>query len=390
MKVVLKAVAALALLLLLVVVLAPPFNAERINAMNNVFPHPPHAVSDEAKQLHARLAVADWHADSLLWSRDLLEQSERGQVDLPRLRAGNVAVQVFDSVTRVPSKGTNLQDNPAVGDKIRLLAVADSWPLSTWFSRFARAEYQLSKLFDLEQRAPEQIKVVLTQADLNAVLAERAQGSQKLAAVMGTEGMHALDGKLENVQGLFDAGYRIAGLTHFFDNKVGGSLHGQSDEGLTEFGRAVVKEMDRLGMIVDVAHASYAMVEDVLALSPRPVVVSHTGVRGACDSHRNLPDTLMQKIAAAGGIIGVGFWDTATCGRTPEAIVDNIRYAIDLLGVERVSLGSDFDGSVDTPIDVSELVVLTDIMLKRGFSETEIAAVMGGNQIRFLQQWLPK
>jgi microsomal dipeptidase-like Zn-dependent dipeptidase len=390
MRILLKVLLAAALVFVLLVAFAPPFNAERINGMNNVFPHEPYAVSEKASALHATLNVADWHADSLLWSRDLLQRSEQGQVDLPRLREGNVAVQVFDSVTRVPSKGTNLEDNPAVGDKIRLLALADDWPLNTWFSRFARAEYQVGKLFDLERRAPEQIKVVLTQADLNTVLAERAQGSQKLAAVMGTEGMHALDGELANVQGLFDAGYRIAGLTHFFDNKMGGSLHGQSDEGLTEFGRAVIKEMDRLGMIVDVAHSSYAMVEDVLALSPRPVIVSHTGVRGACDSHRNFPDALMKRIAERGGLVAIGFWDTATCGRTAGAIVDNIRYAIDLLGVDHVSLGSDFDGSVDTPIDVSEMAALTHIMLERGFSETEIRAVMGGNQIRFLQQWLPQ
>ena len=390
MKLLFKMAAAVALLLLLFVAFAPALDAERINKMNNVYPHAPYAVSEQAKTLHASLVVADWHADSLMWSRDLLQRSDQGLVDLPRLREGNVAIQVFDAVTRVPSKGTGLEDNPAEGDQIRLLAFVDNWPLATWLSRYERAIYMVNKLFDLQRRAPEEIKVVLNQGDLKAVMAARAQGSQQLAAVMGAEGLHALDGKLENLQALFDAGYRVAGLTHFFDNKLGGSLHGQSDEGLSEFGRAAVKEMDRLGMIIDLAHASYAMVEDVLALSPRPVVVSHTGMRGICDSHRNFPDSLMQKIAERGGLIAVGFWDTATCGRTPEVIVENIRYAIDLLGLEHVSLGSDYDGSVDTPMDASQLVVLTDIMLKRGFTEAEIRAVMGGNQLRFLLQQLPQ
>lgn len=385
-----KLLLAIAALLLIKFTLLPPLDAERISKANQVFEHERYAISEQAQNLHRSLRIGDWHADSLLWARDLLQRSEQGQSDIPRLREGNVAIQVFDSVTRVPSKGTNLEDNPAEGDKIRQLALADNWPLKTWFSPYERAQYQIAKLFDLQARAPDQVKVILNQADLATVLSARAQGSTQLGAIMGTEGLHALDGQLENLEKLYNAGYRIAGLTHFFDNKIGGSLHGQSDGGLTEFGRAVIKEMDRLGMIIDVAHASYAMVEDVLALSPRPVIVSHTGVRGACDSHRNFPDSLMKSIADRGGMIGIGFWDTATCGRKPESIVANIRYAIDQFGLEHVGLGSDYDGSVATPFDVSELAVLTDIMLKQGFTEAEIRAVMGENQIRFLAAQLPQ
>lgn len=184
-------------------------------------------------------------------------------------------------------------------------------------------------------------------------------------------------------------GPRIVGLTQFFDNELGGSLHGVSGEGLTDFGRAVVRRADALGMIVDVAHASPRMVSDVLAQSDAPVILSHGGVRGMCDTPRNLPDALMREIARKGGLVGIGFRDAAVCDTTPAGIVKAIRYAIDLLGVEHVALGSDFDGAVTVRLDAGELAVLTHEMLEAGFSEKEIRLVMGGNVRRFLLEHLP-
>lgn len=356
---------------------------------NRVVPHDPYPIRAEVQALHDSLVVADWHADTLLWKRDLLTASERGHVDLPRLQRGGVAVQVFTSVTRVPSGGTHLQDNETKGDKLRTLARVDRWPEETRSSLLARAQYHAQRLHDVERRAPEQLRIVRTSADLQELLARRAQGSQTMAALLGTEGLHPLEGRLENVEALYDAGYRVMGLQHFFDNALGGSLHGVSDAGLTPFGREVVEELDRLHVIIDVAHSSEASVRDVLAQTSRPIIVSHTGMRGACDSHRNLPDALMQEIADRGGLVGIGFWEAATCGRTPEEIVDQLQYAIELLGVEHVSLGSDFDGTVTAPFDVSELPALTQAMVDRGFTESEIRAVMGENTVRFLTAHLP-
>ena len=143
-------------------------------------------------------------------------------------------------------------------------------------------------------------------------------------------------------------------------------------------------------MILDVAHSSEAVVRDALALTAAPVIVSHTGFRGHCDSPRNLPDALMKEIAARGGLIGVGFWDGAVCEASVEEIAEALVYAVDLIGAERVALGSDFDGATTVPFDASEAAVLTEALLKAGLDEAAIRAVMGENAIRFFSERLPE
>jgi len=179
-------------------------------------------------------------------------------------------------------------------------------------------------------------------------------------------------------------------LHHFFDNKLGGSLHGVSQAGLTEFGRQVVRELERLEIIIDVAHSSPAVVDDVLEMVSRPVVVSHTGVHGACQTGRNISDEQMQRIADKGGLICIGYWDAAVCDITPDGVIKSLRHAIDLVGVDHVALGSDYDGSTTVTFDTSELAVLTQKMIDHGFSDNEIAQVMGGNSARFLSTYLPE
>jgi len=203
------------------------------------------------------------------------------------------------------------------------------------------------------------------------------------------EGAHPLEGQLENLDRLHSKGLHFVGITHFFDNELGGSLHGESQAGLTGFGRAVVERANQLEMTIDIAHASPQVVEDILAISSRPVVLSHGGFKGICDTDRNLSDELMVKVAAAGGIVGVGYWDGAVCDASPAGIARAIRYGIDLLGIEHIALGSDFDGAVTTTFDTSELAVLTQTMLNDGFTEREIRAVMGENMQRFLLDQLP-
>lgn len=178
-------------------------------------------------------------------------------------------------------------------------------------------------------------------------------------------------------------------LQHFFDNKLGGSLHGTSGQGLTEFGRDVVKKINELNIILDVSHSSEQSVKDALALSTKPLVVSHTGLKGHCDTPRNISDQLMQKIAQKGGLIGIGYWDAAACDISPQNIAAAIRYGIQLVGADHIALGSDYDGSTTTAFDVSELSVLTHELLKAGTSEDDIRKVMGGNMAQFLLQNLP-
>ncbi|GAB3275408.1 dipeptidase [Parahaliea aestuarii] len=359
-------------------------------SMNIVLEHEPYAISEEARALHKTLVIGDWHADSTLWKRDLAERAERGQVDVPRLQAGNVALQMFTSVTRSPA-GQNYEENATdAADNITRLALAQAWPPATWSSLAERALYQGQKLHSLAQRVPEAFQLVQNRADLDKLMQRRQAGEPVVGGLLGTEGSHALDGDLANIQRLYDAGFRMMGLQHFFDNKLGGSLHGQSGAGLTAFGEQAVDTMQRLGIMVDVAHSSPQVVEDVLDRSTAPLVVSHTGFHGHCPGPRNISDALMQRIAAAGGIIGVGYWDGAVCEITPRSIVAAMRYGIDLVGVDHIALGSDFDGSVTTMFDTSELAVLTEEMLRAGFSEEEIRKVMGGNMLRFLRDNLPK
>lgn len=142
-------------------------------------------------------------------------------------------------------------------------------------------------------------------------------------------------------------------------------------------------------MVVDVAHASAATIDDVLAIATRPVVASHTGVRGTADNARNLSDAHLRGIAATGGVVGIGFWDTATGGDDVAAIARAIAYAVDIAGIEHVGLGSDFDGGVRVPIDATGLVQITDALLDLGFVDGAIARVMGGNAIRLLMETLP-
>jgi microsomal dipeptidase-like Zn-dependent dipeptidase len=148
--------------------------------------------------------------------------------------------------------------------------------------------------------------------------------------------------------------------------------------------------MEAHRMIVDLAHASAQTIQQVLAIATRPLVVSHTGVKGTCDNNRNLSDEQIRAVAAKGGLIGIGYWDTATCGSDARAIVKAMRYVSSRVGVEHVALGSDFDGAITAPFDVTGLAEITDALLEAGYSEGEIRMIMGENVLSFLQANLPE
>ena len=182
----------------------------------------------------------------------------------------------------------------------------------------------------------------------------------------------------------------MLGLAHFFDNAMCGSAHGQGMYGLTEKGREMIHRALARGMIIDLAHASPQTIDDVLAMVDRPVIASHGGVRGTCDTVRNLADKHIIGIAKSGGVIGIGLYKYATCGKTLDDAVRAMRYVADLVGVEHVALGSDFDGATTTVVDASGLVMLTQALMQAGFTEEEIAAIMGGNALRVFLKTLPE
>ncbi len=358
-------------------------------SFNKVLRKPPYTASARALDLHQKLIIADLHADSLLWDRDLLERGPRGQLDIPRLADGNVALQVFSLPTKSP-RGLNIESNDDKSDQIFWLAVVEHWPPATWNSLTQRALYQARRLHQFARGSQGGFVMIESSADLSSYLERRRLNGNLTAGLLAIEGAHALDGKLENLDVLYRAGYRMMSPSHFFDNDIGGSAAGVHKTGLTEKGREWVRQMEARHMIVDLAHASAKTIEDVLAIASRPVVVSHTGVKGTCDNNRNLSDDQIHAVAAKGGLIGIGYWDTATCGTDARAIVKAMRYVSDRVGVEHVALGSDFDGAVTTPFDTSGLVKITDAMLEAGYSEPEIRLIMGENVMKFLAANLPE
>jgi membrane dipeptidase len=349
---------------------------------------PPYLASDRARALHETLFVADLHADSLFFGRDLLKWSDRGQVDIPRLIEGNVALQVLAAATKSP-RHLNLERNDDRSDDVTLLAIASGWPTATWRSLLARALHLASRATTMADRSDGRFTIIRSTADLLAYEARRAAGSGATAGLLSIEGAHALDGDPANVEVVADAGFRMMSPSHFFDNAFGGSAHGLRKGGLTSLGHEMVARMEARSMLVDVAHASAATIDDVIATARRPVVASHTGVRGVCDNPRNLTDAHVRGIADTGGVIGIGFWPTACGGDDAASIATSIRYAVGVAGIDHVGLGSDFDGAVPVPFDATGLVQLTDALLDAHFDDAEIGKVMGGNVRRVLLENLP-
>lgn len=362
-------------------ILAPGI-AER--GMNRVVAGQRPEITPAARALHRSLAVADLHGDTLLWKRSLLSRSDRGQVDLPRLRAGNVALQVFSSVTKTP-KNQNYAANTDETDNITLLAIGQMQPPRTWGSLLERSLFHADKLRAAEAGSAGALRVIDGPAALDGLLADRRRGVKVTGALLSVEGLHNLEGRLDNVDRLYAAGFRMAGLVHFFDNEVAGSMHGVARGGLTPLGRQVIRRMEARGMIVDIAHASHQSVAEILAMARRPVLSSHGGVQAVCRENRNLTDDEIRGVARTGGVVGIGYWDGAVCSVDVSAIVRSILHVRDLAGIDHVGLGSDFDGAVTTGFDTGELVLITQGLIDAGLSERDIAKVMGGNVLRVLR-----
>ncbi|WP_417624006.1 dipeptidase [Paremcibacter congregatus] len=378
-----------ALALVVYYIALPRYAAHMDAQMNQALESGPYTVSEPAQKLHDSLIVADMHGDFLLWNRDFLEQSDRGLIDLPRLQKGNLSLQAFTIVSKVP-KGINIHKNTADSDQITLLAFAQHWPFKALNSLKERALFQSKKLHDYADRSAGQFTLIKTKSDLADFVAARQDGQKITAGFLGIEGAQVLEGDLANVKTMFDAGFRMMAATHFFDTELGGSAHGVSLGGLTDFGAQVFQDMQQRGMLIDIAHASPKLIDDILAQATTPVVSSHTGVRGVCDNQRNLSDAHIKGVAKTGGMIGVGFWDVAVCDPSPKGIVTAIKYVADLVGVDHVGLGSDFDGAITAPFDAGGMALITEELMNVGFAEDDIRKIMGGNALRILGQTLPE
>lgn len=345
-------------------------------------------VSERARAEHLTIPVVDLHSDALLWSRSLLERTDIGHVDLPRMLEGGMALQVFGVVTRTPLL-INFTANPDIVDSISMLSRVDGWPEAALSSPLERARFQAGKLHDAAKQSRGTLTVITNQRQLDEHLAAWRVDHHRTAGMLALEGGYPVEGNPDNLQPLFDAGVRMIGLSHFLDSDLGGSAHGWRKGGLTPLGQKVVERMEQMGITVDIAHAAPALIDDLLPVVTRPIVVSHTGVKGVCPGVRNISDAHVQGVARTGGVVGIGFFKAAVCGISVKSVVDGILYVRALVGVQHVSLGSDFDGMVKTGVDASQLAEITQELLARGLTHDEVYAIMGGNALRVLRGNLP-
>jgi len=385
-KIALRVVASLLVVYFITTLLTPSIVDKKFN---QIIQKAPYTVSKEAQQLNDTLNfIADLHCDALLWKRNLLKKNDFGAVDIPRMIASNTALQAFTIVTKVP-KNMNFDKNTDETDAITLPFIVEGRPFKSWFNLTERALVQCAALNHFAEQSNGTFYVIKSKADFKAYLEKRQKNRKIAAGYLGIEGMHALSGKLENVDLLYDAGVRMMSPVHFFDNKLGGSAHGVSHGGLTDFGKQVIKRMQSKNMILDVAHSSEKLIDDILAVTTKPIVSSHTGVKGTCNNVRNLSDKHLIGIAKTGGIVGIAFFEKAVCKADAAHIAKAIQYTVNLIGIEHVALGSDFDGAITAPFDVTGIPLITEELLKLGFTPQDISKVMGGNVKRFLLENLP-
>jgi len=366
-----------AILLAAFLIFAP---AEFEKQTNMVDGKPLPEIRADAQKLHDSLMIVDLHGDTLLWKRKITDSVDRGHIDLDRMEAGNVGLQVFSSVTKTP-RGQNYDSNSGDTDNITLLAITQLQPMRTWFSLLERQLYHAQKLDKAVAVSGGRLASISEPEDLDRL-------DKSIGVLFSAEGLQTLEGDRANLKKLYASGMRMAGMVHFFDNELAGSMHGIEKGGLTDFGRTIVRDMESMGMIVDIAHSSHATVADILKMAKRPVVSSHGGVQAVCGVNRNLTDTEIRGVAATGGVIGLGYWDGAMCDTDPATVAKAAKHVRDLVGIDYVALGGDFDGAVTTRFDTSGIVQITQALMDAGFSEAEIRAVMGLNALRVIKAGL--
>jgi membrane dipeptidase len=224
--------------------------------------------------------------------------------------------------------------------------------------------------------------------------AEALNQAGKIAAVLAVEGGHSIENSLDNLINLYNAGMRYMTIT--WNNSTNWAVSAQDSRsatvGLSNFGRSVIKAMDSLGIIIDVSHTGIKTIQDILQTTTNPIVATHSGVRALRNHYRNLYDSQIIDIANTGGVIGVVFYPpflTSSSSANIDTVIKHIDYIKNLVGIDHVAIGSDFDGIGSTPIgleDVSKFPALTLRLLERGYSQQDVEKILGGNFMRVFEQ----
>ena len=327
--------------------------------------------SDEARAIHAEHPPIDLHADTLMWSRwtgyDLHKAHEPplplaafgGHVDLPRMREGGMSAQFFGLV---------------------------SLPLADRVKGMARIVHeQIDALEAQMTRKPGAIRLVRKADEIRA-----AQQAGEIAALLGIEGAHALEGNLDNIPIFARRGVRYVGLLHFTANEAGFPAFGKGrsdDAGLTNWGLELVQSCEDNGVLVDLSHVNKQGFLDACRVARKPPIVSHTGVLGAFEHWRNIDDAQLRAVSDKGGVIGVMFCPRYVGGEGLEPVVKHLKHIVDVVGEEHAALGSDWDGFI-VPTkalkDPRGLPLLTDAMLAAGFTRGAVGKILHDNVMRVL------
>lgn len=268
---------------------------------------------------------------------------------------------------------------------------AQFWSVYIPFESANPARVQLEQIDIARQmiaRYADVFELALTASDVNRIF-----GAGKIASMLGIEGGHALENSLGALRAYFDLGVRYMTLTHngtldWADSANDDKLHG----GLTAFGMEVVREMNRLGMLVDLSHTSAETMNDALDVSEAPVIWSHADTRGVRDHPRNVPDQVLRRLPENGGVVMITFVPSFLTDRgeaTVADVADHIEHVAELAGIDHVGIGSDFDGIESTPVgleDVSTYPAIFAELSRRGWSEAELAKLAGENVLRVMRQ----
>jgi len=321
----------------------------------------------DALTLHRDSIVFDGHCDTLLeilyGKRQFGERSPKGHIDLPRLQDGGITAQVF---------AVYLEDQflpaGAVKQTLRILDV-----LYRELAAHAAAMSLATRAADIEQ----------------------AKKEGKIAAVIGLEGAEALEGDLGVLRVMYRLGVRLLTVTWSRRNQAAdGGYEIRTGGGLTEFGVKLVQECNNLGIILDISHLSPAGARDVLELSKRPVVASHSNCRALCSHWRGLDDEQLHALARNGGLAGVTFVPAFVADERKEAslerLLDHADHMVQVAGIDHVGLGSDFDGFTPPAPrgleDVSRMPSITEGLLRRGYAESDVRRVLGENWMRVFRE----
>jgi len=340
---------------------------------------------ERATRIHRSSTVVDTHNDTVLHlidqgpflsttgdsippRRKLGERSEHGQIDIPRINEGGVNCLIF-------AMYVNPQYNARL---LRLVQMLDTFKTH------------------LDENS-EKIALTTNYSEIKETIKDG-----KIAALISVEGGEPLEGRIEPLRTIYRLGVRSLTLTHFPRNELGDGSGADSGSHLTVFGKEVVEEMNKLGMIVDISHLNETGFWDVIDLTKDPLMATHSNCKALCSHHRNLTDEQVKALAETGGVLnlsfcgaflkeGIGFGDQEELKKLEVSDwLDHLDHAVELVGTDHVGIGSDLDGGCGFPglDDVTKFPRLTQGMVSRGYSDEDIEKVLGGNNMRVFKEVL--